>query len=279
MEKSTACLVNTSTSRSRNVFAKKNTGITAGTPKNAMNTASKNEARSKLVVIPAFNEEKNLPSVLSDVKKHLPDFDIVVVNDGSLDRTAEIAEAYGAAIVSHPINIGYGVAVQTGFRYASHHNYDTVVLMDADGQHNAADAPELVQALDVHRADMIIGSRFMKQQAYKTTLARRVGRNIFSLIINIVTHRHFVDITSGYKIFNRRAVAFLSLNYPVDFPDAEVIITLLLSGFNVAEAPANFRQRTCGRSMFSLSKKIYYPFKCLLAIFTVVMRASLTKKE
>ena len=244
MEKSTARLVNTSTSRSRNVSAKKNAGISAGASQNVMNTADNNDTRSKLVVIPAFNEEKNLPSVLSDVNEHLPDFDVVVVNDGSQDRTAEIAAAYGAAVVSHPVNIGYGVAVQTGFRYASHHAYDTVVLMDADGQHNAADAPELVRALETHHADMIIGSRFMKQRAYKTTLARRMGRNIFSLIINIVTHRHFVDITSGYKVFNSRAVAFLSLNYPVDFPDAEVIIMMLLSGFNVAEAPANFRQRS-----------------------------------
>jgi glycosyltransferase involved in cell wall biosynthesis len=233
----------------------------------------------KLVIIPAFNEEKNLSSVLSDVHDHLPDFDIVVVNDGSDDRTAEVAAGCGAEVVSHPVNAGYGVAVQTGFKYACQHAYETVVLMDADGQHDAADAPGLVRVLEEQHADMVIGSRFMARGGYKTTLARIVGRNIFSLITNLITHRHFVDITSGFKAINNRAVAFLSRNYPVDFPDAEVLIRMTLAGFSVIEAPARFKKRRIGRSMFSASKMAYYPFKCFLAIFTVVMNNVFNKEH
>ena len=233
-----------------------------------------------LVIIPAYNEEKNLPKVLSEVRASLPGFGVVVVNDGSKDRTAEVAASLGASVISHPVNIGYGAAVQTGFKYASEKKYDgVIVLMDADGQHDAKDAPALVRALEEHAADMVIGSRFMSASTYKTTFARVVGRNLFSLITYLVTHRSFLDITSGFKALNGRATAFLSKNYPVDFPDAEVIILMLLSGFKVAEAPATFRRRTIGRSMFSLSKKIYYPFKGVLAILTVILRVTFQKEK
>jgi glycosyltransferase involved in cell wall biosynthesis len=225
-----------------------------------------------LVLIPAFNEEKNLASVISEVKASLPDFDIVIVNDGSKDRTREVARSAGAEVVSHPVNIGYGAAVQTGFKYACKKGYALVVLMDADGQHDAKDAPMLVRVLKEHSVDMVLGSRFMVKSNYKTTFARVLGRNLFSLITYIITHKNFLDI-------NGRAVAFLSRNYPVDFPDAEVIIMMLLNGFQIAEAPATFRQRIVGQSMFSLPKKLYYPFKGLLAILIVVMRDVFTKKE
>lgn len=232
-----------------------------------------------LVVIPAFNEAKNLPSVLSEVKAHLPGFDIVVVNDGSKDRTAEVAASIGVNVISHPVNSGYGVAAQTGFKYAAGKGYATVVLMDADGQHDAADAPGLVRALEEHGADMVIGSRFMGKKPYKTTFARVVGRNLFSLMTYLVTHKSFLDITSGFQALNGRAAEFLSRNYPVDFPDAEVIIMMLLSGFKVAEAPANFRRRSAGQSMFSVSKKLYYPFKCLLAVLIVILRVTFKKEK
>lgn len=232
-----------------------------------------------LVIIPAFNEEKNLASVIAEVKTNLPGFDIVVVNDGSIDRTIQIAASNGAEIVSHPVNIGYGAAVQTGFKYACKKGYNLVVLMDADGQHDAKDASMLVRTLKEQSADMVLGSRFMVKTGYKTTFARVVGRNLFSLITYLITHRNFLDITSGFQALNGQAVAFLSRNYPVDYPDAEVIIMMLLNGFQIAEAPANFRQRLNGQSMFSLPKKLYYPFKGLLAILIVVMREIFSKKE
>jgi len=231
-----------------------------------------------LVIIPAFNEEKNLPRVLDEIQEHLPGFDIVVVNDGSYDATAQTAQSKGAGVISHAVNVGYGAAVQTGFAYARENGYATVLLMDGDGQHDARDGATLVRALVEHSADMVIGSRFQGRSPYKTTFARVVGKNIFSLVTYLVTHKSFVDITSGFRALNRRAVEFLSRNYPVDFPDAEVIIMLLLCGFKVAEAPATFRKRTCGRSMFCLSKKIYYPFKGMLAIFIVIARV-MFKKE
>jgi glycosyltransferase involved in cell wall biosynthesis len=234
---------------------------------------------ASLVIIPAFNEEKNLPHVLAEIRAYLPGFSVVVVNDGSKDRTAAIAASLGATVISHPVNIGYGAAVQTGFKFACKNACnDVIVIMDADGQHDAKDAPALIRALKEHTADMVIGSRFMAKNTYKTTFSRVVGRNLFSLITYLVTHKRFLDITSGFKALNGRATAFLSRNYPVDFPDAEVIILMLLSGFRIVETPACFRQRIGGRSMFSLSKKIYYPFRGLLAVLIVVLQV-IFKKE
>lgn len=233
---------------------------------------------NSLVIIPAFNEEKNLPNVIDEIRLFLSGFDIVVIDDGSTDLTAHAAESRGVGVVSHHVNIGYGAAVQTGFTYARQNGYTTVLLMDGDGQHDARDGLTLVRALTEQAADMVIGSRFQGKNPYKTTFARVVGKNLFSLITYLVTHRSFVDITSGFRALNGRAIEFLSRNYPVDFPDAEVIIMLLLNGFQVAEAPATFRKRTCGVSMFCLSKKMYYPFKAMLAVLIVIMRV-VFKKE
>lgn len=234
---------------------------------------------SSLVLIPAFNEEKNLVQVIEEVRNHLSECNIVLVNDGSTDRTAEVAASAGAGVLYHPVNIGYGAAVQTGFKYACEKKYSTVLLMDADGQHDAKDGAALIRALEEHDADMVIGSRFMGKKAYKTTFARIVGRNLFSLITYIITHKSFIDITSGFQALNGKAVAFLSRNYPADFPDAEVIIMMLLHGFKVAEVPANFRQRISGKSMLSLSKKMYYPFNVLLSILIIIMRVIFKKEQ
>jgi hypothetical protein len=230
---------------------------------------------NSLVIVPAYNEEANLASVLREIKASLPDFDIVVIDDGSKDETRAVALFAGVDVISHPVNIGYGAAVQTGFKYACRKNYETILLMDADGQHNAHDAPELVGVLRDHSVDVVIGSRFLGTSHYKSTFARLVGRNLFSFITFLITRRTFLDITSGFQVLNSRAASFLSLNYPVDFPDAEVIILLLLNGFKIAEAPAQFRQRTCGRSMFSVSRKLYYPFKVLLAILITVLKVAI----
>lgn len=234
---------------------------------------------TKLVIIPAHNEEKNIAPVITEVRENLPGFRIVVVNDGSTDKTARVAADMGADVLSHPVNIGYGAAVQTGFKYACAKGYTTVLLMDGDGQHDAKDGPALIHALEEHSADMVIGSRFMGNNRYKSTFARLVGRNLFSMITYLITHKSLIDITSGYQALSGQAVAFLARNYPVDFPDAEVIIMMLLNGFKIAEVPANFRQRLSGQSMFSLPKKLYYPFKGLLAILIVILRIVFKKEK
>lgn len=226
----------------------------------------------RLVIIPAYNEEGSLPSVLAEVNSSLPGFDVIVVNDGSKDKTAQVAAKCGASVISHPVNIGYGAAVQTGFKYATSKAYQTVVILDADGQHDATDAPALVEALEADDADMVIGSRFIGKSKYKITFARSMGLKIFSLLTFLITRKYYHDISSGFQALNERAVTFLAKNYPIDFPDAEILTLMLLSGFQIAEVPAHFRQRNIGTSMFSLPMKIYYPFKGMLAIFIVVIR-------
>lgn len=231
------------------------------------------------VLIPAFNEAENLLLVIGEVKNALPGFDIIIINDGSRDKTELIAKRTGVSVISHPVNMGYGVTVQTGFKYACSKKYDRIILLDADGQHNAKDVPALLMAMDETQADMVIGSRFLNKGQYKTSLARKVGKNFFSFITFFLTRNRFSDITSGFRVINKRALQFLSNNYPVDFPDAEVIIMLLLNGFKVAEAPATFRMRTKGTSMFSIPRKVYYPFKVSLAILIVVIRLVLKKEK
>jgi len=231
-----------------------------------------------LVLIPVFNEEKNLPSVISEIRLSLPGYDIVIVNDGSFDQTLFVAATLGVDVISHPVNLGYGVAVQTGFMYAVKKNYDVVLLMDGDGQHDARNGPALVSALRENHVDMVIGSRFMSKEPYKISLARKVGRTLFSSLIYCITKKSYSDITSGFRAIDKQAVVFLSQNYPVDFPDAEVFISMLLHGFKIKEVPATFRQRMIGHSMFSFSKKMYYPFKGLLAIFIVLLRLAFKKE-
>lgn len=231
-----------------------------------------------LVLIPVFNEEKNLPAVIGEIRSFIPGYDIVIVNDGSSDQTVAVATALGVEVISHPVNLGYGVAVQTGLMYAVKKKYDCVLLMDGDGQHDARNGPALISALMENNAHMVIGSRFLGKAPYKVSFARKIGRTLFSRIIYLTTKKSFLDITSGFRAIDKEAVRFLALNYPVDFPDAEIIIKMLLHGFKILEVPAEFRQRTIGHSMFSFSKKLYYPFKGTLAILVILLRLALKKE-
>jgi hypothetical protein len=237
------------------------------------------KSSKSLVIIPAYSEEKNIQFVIDEVSHAVPDFNILVIDDGSLDATAFLARQYGAEVLTHAVNLGYGAAVQTGLKYAVQHEYGIIVIMDADGQHDANDIPVLVDALARERADIVIGSRYLKRGDYKTTPLRALGVVFFSFLTYLIIHKRMSDITSGFQAMNTVAARFLSINYPVDFPDAEIIILLSLSGFDILEVPSRFRQRISGKSMFTLPKALYYPFKAMLAIFIVLLKALFWNKE
>jgi glycosyltransferase involved in cell wall biosynthesis len=226
-----------------------------------------------LVVTPAHDEEASLGSTLGRIREHLPEADVVVIDDCSTDGTAAVAERHGARVVRLPCNLGYGGAVQTGFRFALAHGYDVVVQMDADGQHDPASAPALLAPVLSGDVDVAIGSRFLGQVTYRVPPLRRLGMRVFASIVSFVGRRRFSDPTSGYQALGRRALEFFARdNYPVDFPDADTIILLVLAGFRVTEVPVTMDARTAGTSMHSNLKALYYVAKMFLSIAMVLLR-------
>lgn len=226
-----------------------------------------------LVVMPAYNESASIGATLDRIRGVLPDADVLVVSDASSDDTASIARARGARVVELPCNLGYGGAVQTGFKYSVAHDYDAVIQMDADGQHDPAGALALLEPVLTGQADVVIGSRFLGRAEYPIPALRRLGMNLFGSIVTFVTRRRFSDPTSGYQALGRPVLRFFARDhYPSDFPDADTIILLVLAGFRVHEVPVVMRARTAGSSMHSNLKAFYYVSKMMLSILMVLLR-------
>ena len=234
-----------------------------------------------LVIIPAHNEANNIAPVLAEIDAARlklataspQAIDILVVDDRSTDETASVAARAGAAVLRLPNNLGYGGAVQSGFRYAVHFGYDFGVMMDADGQHDASYIGDLLRVVQSGEADVALGSRFLGRMEYRTTFAKRLGMSIFRTIVSRLTGRRITDPTSGFQALNRDTMAFFATdNYPVDFPDADTILLLHFAGFRIAEVPVVMRERLSGQSMHSSWKPVYYVFKMFLAILIVLLR-------
>jgi glycosyltransferase involved in cell wall biosynthesis len=230
----------------------------------------------KLVISPAFNEEKSIGSVLSEIKKFCPDFDIVVVDDGSTDRTAEVARTVpGVSVISLPINLGIGGAVQTGFIFGRRRGFDLAVQVDADGQHKPAEVPRLLEPIFLNQADVTIGSRFMEKGMYRGLAFRKWGIRLFSLTNRLLLGERITDSTSGFRAYNQKAIEILSLDYPDDYPEPEAIYILKRRGLIIKEVPVEMAGRKAGRSSIGLLESIYYMVKVFLAIFVLTLR----KKE
>jgi glycosyltransferase involved in cell wall biosynthesis len=227
----------------------------------------------KIAIIPAFNEEKNIEKVILSIKQWQPDFDIVVINDGSVDLTSSVArQTKQAVVIDLPANIGIGGAVQTGFIYSRRKDYDLAVQIDGDGQHDAAEIEKLIEPILTQKADMVIGSRFLSQSKYKGTTWRRLGIKIFALLNLIFLGEKITDSTSGFRAFNRRAIEILSQDYPDDFPEPETIFFLKKKGLKVMEVPVSMNFRQAGRSSLTLFKSVYYMIKVTLAISILMLR-------
>ena len=226
-----------------------------------------------LVVIPALNEEATIGAVIGDVKRHVPYSDILIVNDGSTDRTATIARDAGVMVIDLPFNLGYGAALQTGFRFAEKKRYDYVFTIDADGQHDPSCVDSLVGTLEREKADVVIGSRFL-EKGYKPGFLRAVGMRLFSSIAKISTGIDITDPTSGFQLLTRDVFSLLSQgdNYPLDYPDVNIIIALHKKKFKVAEAPVVMVNNPHKKSMHSGLKPILYVVKMSLAILMVMLR-------
>lgn len=224
----------------------------------------------KLVIIPAYNEENSIGAVIEDIHQYAPDMDIVVVNDGSSDRTAEIASLHQAVVLNMPFNVGIGGGMQTGYRYALEHNYDIAIQMDADGQHCAAELPRLCAQMEDY--DLVIGSRYVEETAYQSSMMRRVGMIFFSGLIRMITGQRFTDTTSGFRAANRNVIALYAMYYPMDYPEVESIVYLKRKGCRLTEVKTEMRSRQAGKSSITPFRSIYYMIKVTLSVVMCAAR-------
>lgn len=228
-----------------------------------------------LIVIPAYNEEKNIPSVVAAIRNATAsaETDILVINDGSRDQTAESARSSGALVASHIFNLGYGSALQTGFKYALANGYRYVVQVDADGQHEPKDVRLIRDALKRDEADMVIGSRFMSGKTYPMSFARIAGIRLFSALTSFFIKQPISDCTSGFKGYNLKVIPLLTSRfYPEDYPDADVIMIIHYAGYRIKEVGVTMHAPPDAESMHAGFGKVFYIFKMILSIFMTAIR-------
>jgi glycosyltransferase involved in cell wall biosynthesis len=225
-----------------------------------------------LIVIPAYNEAGRIGPVVRDVRAELPTADTLVIDDGSADGTADEAYAAGAAVLSLPVNSGYGTALQTGYKYAVRNGYEIVGQIDADGQHRAEHLPEMLAALHEGDADVVIGSRFLHPEGYEPSAARKLGISLFARIATRITRQHVTDPTSGFQVMRLQVAQFFCSNvYPADYPDADILILLNRSGYKVREVPVQMLTSD-SPSMHSGHRSLYYVYKMMLSILVTLLR-------
>ncbi len=230
-------------------------------------------SRSNLAVIPAYNESHTIVRVVDSLREHAPDFDVVVIDDGSTDGTGELAGDAGAVVVRHPFNLGIGGAVQSGFAYALENGYQRMVQVDADGQHLPDEIKVLCRAMDADPGvDLACGSRFLTDKGYPATISRRTGIHIFAFLLSRIIGQRVSDPTSGFRLYNRRAIALFARDYPHDYPEVEAVLMVHFHRLNMLEVPVRMRERGGGQSSIRSGKSVYYMIKVLLAIFVGLMR-------
>jgi glycosyltransferase involved in cell wall biosynthesis len=219
-----------------------------------------------LVIIPAYNEERSIGKVIKEIQALNKGLDIVVVDDGSVDDTFGEVKKHGVTCLSLILNLGIGGAVQTGFKYAYDFNYDIAVQIDADGQHDPTYINTLILPIINEEADVVIGSRFIENEGYQSTVMRKIGIRVFRFINKILIGKNITDSTSGIRAYNKSAIVLLKDNYSVDYPEPESIVFLGLRNFNIKEVPVKMRERTTGISSIRGIDALYYMVKVVLSM-------------
>jgi glycosyltransferase involved in cell wall biosynthesis len=221
-----------------------------------------------LAVVPAYNESETIVSVVESLREHAPRFDTVVIDDGSTDGTDALALGAGAAVLKLPFNLGIGGAVQTGFVYAREHGYDYLAQVDADGQHDSVELERLIAAMRELPVDMVCGSRFLTDDhRYPAPISRRTGIHIFAFLLSRIVGMRVSDPTSGFRLYNRRAIELFARTYPHDYPEVEAVLILHHHRLRMCEVPVRMYARGGGRSSIGTGKSAYYMVKVLLALF------------
>ena len=225
-----------------------------------------------LVIVPAFNEEGAISGVIRSVRKVLPEVRVIVIDDGSSDDTARAAESGGADVFRLPHHLGLGGAVQTGYRFAFEQDYQRVVRVDGDGQHNPADIEKLLDAMEQGDYDMVSGSRFLEPNGYPTRTMRRFGSLIFSWILYPILGKHITDPTSGFVAVNRRALEAFSGSFPLEYPEIEALVVLKRKALRFREVPTKMFPRRTGQSTINSWTAAYYMVRVLLGVFVNVIK-------
>jgi glycosyltransferase involved in cell wall biosynthesis len=233
------------------------------------------QALRRVAIVPALNEERSVPRVIAELRAFDPGLEIVVVSDGSTDRTAEVAEELGAHALRLPFNLGIGGAVQTGFRYAHEHGFDVAVRVDGDGQHDAAQLDRVLAAVLAGDADLAVGSRFAAAGGYRSSRSRRLGIRILAWTVSALVRQRVTDTTSGFQAANRAAIALFAREYPHDYPEVEATVMAFRHRLRVVEVPVTMREREHGRSSITALHSIYYMIKVLLALGIGIFRRPL----
>ncbi|MFC1821173.1 glycosyltransferase family 2 protein [Thermodesulfobacteriota bacterium] len=229
--------------------------------------------KRKGIIIPAFNEDETILSVIEGIRRY-SDADIVVIDDGSRDRTAEKAKTARATVIRHPFNMGYGVALQTGYKYAAIMNYDFLLQIDADGQHDPKYIPESFRQVETDSCDLVIGSRFLASGEYDAGTMKALGIKLFRCLIQLFTGEKITDPTSGYQCMNQKVYeVFTRDTFPSDYPDANIIIMLHRMGYRIKEIPVTMIPNPEGRSMHQgVLTLSYYFFNMFLSLFISLIR-------
>ncbi len=229
-------------------------------------------ALKRVAIVPAFNEEAAVTRVIEELRAFDPGLDVVVVDDGSTDRTAEAARACGASVVRLPFNLGIGGAVQTGFRYAWEHGFDVAVRVDGDGQHDPSELGAVLEPVLADEADIAVGSRFIGGEGYRSSTARRVGIRLLAWIVSVLTRQKVTDPTSGFQAANRLGIRLFAADYPHDYPEAEATVMVFKHRLRMTEVPVTMRARESGQSSITAVRSVYYMVKVVLAIFVALFR-------
>ncbi len=223
-----------------------------------------------LCVVPALNEADSIVEVVEGLTGH--GFDVLVVDDGSLDATAALAEAAGARVAKMPFNVGIGGAVQTGYVAAQLGGYDVAVQVDGDGQHPVDQVDLLVRTLIERGHDLVVGSRFVEATAYRPSRMRGVGIGFLKLLLARMSDAPLTDTTSGFRAAGRRGIALFARAYPADYPEVESLVVATRAGLTVSEVSVHMRERQAGRSSITPLRSAYYMIKVSLAVLMVMMR-------
>ena len=227
----------------------------------------------KIAIVPARNEQGAIGDVVREIRDFDPSLDVLVVDDGSTDSTAELAAAAGAIVLRLPFNLGIGGAVQTGFKYAVDHGYELAVRLDGDGQHDPAELPKLTGPLLRGEADIVVGSRFADPDpAYRPPLARRIGIGFFAKVVSLLVRQRVTDTTSGFQALNQRGIRLFADDYPHDYPEVEATVMVVRHRLRLREVPVRMREREHGRSSITAFRSMYYMVKVLLALVVGMFR-------
>jgi glycosyltransferase involved in cell wall biosynthesis len=233
-----------------------------------------------IAIVPAYNEAGAIAAVVDAILATNAAYDVVVVDDGSLDGTGVIARSHGAAVVTLPYNIGIGGSVQTGFKYALEKGYETAVRLDGDGQHDPGELGKLLGPIERDEADIVTGSRFVDGSGdYRPPLARRIGIIWFARIVSVLTRQRVTDTTSGFQALNRKGIALFASDYPNDYPEVEATVLVHKHRLRLVEVPVTMRERETGSSSITFVRSIYYVLKVTLALLMAMVRRYAVPQE